>query len=506
MRKLLLLISLAFALQSWADSPHMPDTLRYELETSTTLAKGEHTPFWLFNNRNGLATINKNNWYFRSAVFRDMDESQRFSWGAGVDAAATYGYTEQTVIVRQFYAEAKYRSLDIMAGAKIIPEEISNPDLATGNLLFSNNHLPIPQVRIGIFDYTPMWGTNNWVAVKGHMAFGRFFDNNWIEEWVDKSTQYTLSTLYHSKGGFMRIGDRTRFPLEFEWGIEMATQFGGTTYNYGRDKKTLHNPTKLIDWLKAVIPMGGGADTPMEEQANVQGNMLGSWNFALTWNPAADWRAKLYYLHYFEDHSMMTFDFPWKDGLWGIEVNLPKNRWVSDVVAEFIYTKDQSGPVYWDHTPEINEQVSGRDNYYNHFIYNGWQYYGMMIGNPMIISPVYNNPHKFGFMSNRIVGYHLGFRGNPTDEVDYKLLATTQTSWGRYPDNFPEPRKTFNLLLQGAYSPKALNGWRFEAALAMDRGDLIGNNYGAMFTISKTGFLSLKHDPAPKRKRPSKKY
>ena len=243
------------------------------------------------------------------------------------------------------------------------------------------------------------------------------------------------------------------------------------------------------NFIKALIPMKGGDDTPAGEQVNVEGNMLGSWNFALAWKPKSDWSVKLYYQHFYEDHSMLFFDYPWKDGLWGVEAKFPKNRWISEAVYEFIYNKDQSGSVYWDHTPEINEQVSGRDNYYNHGIYNGWQHWGMGIGNPLIISPIYNANHSLSFLSNRMWGHHLGFKGQPLDELGYRVLASYQKSWGTYEMPFPETKTSFNLMAEVTYKPKKLKGWQADLAFGMDSGPLIGNSYGAMLKISKTGWL-----------------
>ncbi len=464
------------------------DSIRYHGEINLNFAGGKHTPFWLMSNQYGLSSIERNNGYLRLGAFKDLDSSKRFSWGAGVDLAL--GYRMPSVFaVQQLYAEVKYRCLNLLAGSKEIPGFVSDPDLASGNLIYAGNARPIPQVRAGIFDYADFWGTKGWFAVKGYIAFGKFTDNNWIKHWVDPNSQYTLGTLYHSKAIFFRGGNAKKFPLEFELGMEMATQFGGTTYNYMGKGNILKMPTGLKAWFKSVIPMGGGSETPAGEQTNVEGNFLGSWNFALSWKPNSDWSLKLYYEHYFEDHSMMTFDFPWKDGLYGIQAKLPKNRWVSDVVYEFLYMKDQSGPVYWDHTPEINEQVSGRDNYYNHYIYNGWQHWGMGLANPLIIAPVYNNPHIMSLRSTRMWGHHLGFKGQPLDELGYKVLASVQKSWGTYSAPFKEPKKSFNLMAEARYTPKCLPGWEADLAFGMDAGSLIGNSYGVSLRISKTGWL-----------------
>lgn len=460
------------------------DSIRYEGELTATFSAGENTPFWLMSNKYGLSSRTRNNGYLRLAAFHDMDTARRFTWGAGVDFALA-GRFSSRFVVQQLYGEVKYRCLNLLVGSKNIESPVNDPDISSGNLLFSGNARPIPQVRAGIFDYADFWGCKGWFAVKGHIAFGKFTDNNWIKHWVAPDSKYMLGTLYHSKSIWFKGGDRRRFPLEFELGLEMATQFGGTAYIGDR---TVKMPTGFKDWIKAVFPMGGDASTPNGEQLNVQGNMLGTWNFVLSWTQP-DWGLKLYYQHFFEDHSMMTFDYVWKDGFWGIEARLPKNRWISSAVYEFLYLKDQSGAVYWDHTPEINEQVSGRDNYFNHYIYNGWQHWGMGIGNPLVISPIYNNNHELYFRSTRIVAHHLGFKGEPSPQVGYRVLASYTRSWGTYSKPFAEVKSNFNLLLEARYSPARLKGWSAKLGLAMDAGSLLGCSYGAMISISKTGWF-----------------
>lgn len=461
------------------------DSIRYRGEIGATFSGGEHTPFWLVSNRHGLSSVTRNNGYIRLGAFHDMDTTRRFTWGAGVDLAGAARFTSG-FIVQQLYGEVRYRSIGAMLGAKEIAPEINDPDLSSGNLLYAGNARPIPQLRIGIFDYADVWGCKGWFAVKGYLAFGKFTDSNWIKDWANHDMKYTLGTLYHSKAIYLRGGNRKKFPLEFELGLEMATQFGGESYSNGKVVKMPHG---FKDWLKAVFPVKGDSSTPSGEQTNVQGNMLGTWNFCLSWNPAADWSVKAYYEHFFEDHSMMTFDYPWKDGLYGIEAKFPKNRVISGAVYEFLYTKDQSGAVYWDHTPEINEQVSGRDNYYNHYIYNGWQNWGMGICNPFIISPLYNANHYIGFLDTRLYAHHFAFRGEPTDEIGYLVKLSYSRNWGTYGLPFKEVENNYNLLLQVNYKPKKLRGWEGKLAFAADRGALLGRNYGVMINISKTGWL-----------------
>lgn len=463
------------------------DSVRYKGEAVVNIPMGGKSPFWLLNGNYGVSSLKNSHGYLRLSAFKDMDTEKRFTWGAGADVVFGYGM-QSPVYIQQLYAEAKYRCLNLMVGAKEMPGFLSNPELATGNLLYANNAHPIPQVKAGIFDYADIWLTNGWAGIKGYISYGKYTDNHWIEDWVDRSLyRYTLGNIYHSKTLFLRGGNTKKFPLEGEIGIEMATQFGGTTYYPDGHKVVM--PHKLKNFIKALIPMHGDNDTPTGDQSNVEGNFLGSWNFALAWKPKGDWNVKVYYQHFFEDHSMLWIQYPWKDGLWGVEAKLPKNPFVSEIVYEFLYSKDQSGAVYWDLTPEINEQVSGRDNYYNHYYNNGWQNWGMGIGNPLFISPIYNTPHIMYFTGTRLLAHHAGFKGQPLKYIGYRFLATYQKNWGTYDNPYPEVKSSFNFLAELSLKHPKINGWNLDIAFGTDGGSLIGNNYGLNIKISKSGFF-----------------
>lgn len=482
-----LLILFSFCFPSLRANAHWNDSIRYVGEVEINLAGGEHTPFWLAANKYGLSSIRKNNAYLRLGAFHDMDKSKRFTWGAGVDLAVAARFSS-IFVVQQLYAEAKYRCLWLMAGSKEMQGFMENSDISSGNLLYSTNARPIPQVRAGIFDYADFWGTKGWLGVKGYIAFGKFTDNNWLRHWIGPDMRYTTGTLYHSKALFLRGGNAKKFPLEFEIGLEMATEFGGTCHL--PNGEIIKMPAGWKNWVKAVIPMGGDASTPKAEQLNVEGNFLGTWNFSLAWKPDyADWSVRAYYQHFYEDHSMLWIQYPWKDGLYGVEAKFPKNRWIAEATYEFIYQKDQSGSVYWDHTPEINEQVSGRDNYYNHYIYNGWQTWGMGIGNPLTTSPIYNANHQMAFLNTRFWAHHLGLKGQPLEQLGYRLLLTYSKNWGTYSQPFDEIKSNFNLLAEVSWKPKKLKGWSADFGFGMDAGSLLGNSYGVSFKISKTGWF-----------------
>ena len=456
-------------------------------EVKATLSGGEYTPFWLSANLQGLGSPEKDYGYVRGYAIKPINDNKKFSWGAGVDLVGSWN-SQSPFLIHQLYGELKYRSLNALLGAKEIWGEFNNPKLSSGNLLYSGNALPIPQLRIGIFDYAPFYGTKKWLWVKGYIAYGFFTDSGWQRSWVAPGTRHTEGVLYHSKELMFKIGNTDKFPLTGEIGIEMATEFAGRSYQNGT---VVNMPHGFIDWLKAIFPVAGSPDTPLDEQTNVQGNMLGSYNIAVSWRPKANWSVMAYFEHYFEDHSQMTFEYGWKDGLWGIDVQLPENPFVSEFVYEFLASKDQTGAVLNNKDDKLPEQVSGRDDYYNHYIYSGWQHWGMGIGNPLALSPIYNKNHLIDFLATRILAHHIGFSGNPRHDLNYRVLLSYSRNWGTYFRPYPEVRENFNALLELSWRPQRLKGWECTIGFGVDGGKLMGHSYGGMISIQKTGIIKF---------------
>lgn len=486
-------VSFCFPLVSRAESRdsvgEFKDTrllpLFYSVEASASFSNDGYTPFWMVSNRQGLGTPRFNNGYVRGLISRPLNPDARLSWGATVDLVGGWRIPAPFNI-HQLNAEFKYRKLYVWAGAKEIWGMYNDPELSSGNLLFSGNAMPIPQVRVGTFGFAPFWGTHDWFSVNVYLAYGKFTDSKWEKHWVDPKYQRTEGVLYNSRGLWLRGGNLKKFPLLVDIGIEMGTQFGGTIF---KDGKIIKMPSKFIDWLKAIIPLPGSDDTPEAEQTNVQGNMVGVYNIVAQWIPNDDWNLKFYFEHYFEDHSQMTFEYGWKDAQYGLEASLPQNPFISKIVAEYTYMKDQTGPINHDYTPEIPEQVSGGDNYFNHHLYNSWQNWGLGIGTPLALSPLYNKNHRLYIYDTRFIAYHLGISGNPFPGFDWRALFTYSENWGTYRYPYPDVLKNFSGLLEVKYSPLHWKGWWAKAGLAWDNGKLLGKNFGGMISFGKTGFI-----------------
>lgn len=464
----------------------------YSAEAQVTLADGP-SPLWLNANKHGLSSLNKSNGYMRGTVQRPIsaDSLRRWRIGYGADVALAYNFTS-SLIVQQLYADLEYRNVRLSVGSKEQPMQLKDNLLSSGSQTFGINARPIPQLRLEIPRYINL-DKGHWIGVKGHIGYGIMTDGKWKKGYATE--RYTRRTLFHTKAGYLRLGNEEKIPLVLEGGLEMACQFGGDFYENNGDgtfsKTSL--PKGFKQYVEAIY--SGGSDPGEGIYANAGGNTVGSWTASLSYK-FPTWKLRAYYDHFFEDHSQMFLEYGlWKDGLCGLEITLPQNRFVSTLVAEYMYTKDQTGPIYHDHTPEISDQISAADNYYNHYIYNGWQHWGQAIGNPLYTSPLYNANGQLTFMSNRFKAYHIGLSGTPISQLSYRLLYSYQESWGTYANPFTDKKYNSNLLVELGYSPRRIGrlntaGVSVSAAYGMSRGDLTGNTDGLQITLRKTGILT----------------
>lgn len=488
--------------------------LEYDIEMQSTFSEGR-TPLWLNANKYGLSSLDNTNGYLRAGVFRPLrtDSVRRWGMGYGVDVAVPYNFTSDFV-VQQAFIEGRWLHGVMTVGSKEYPMELKNNLLSSGSQTLGINARPIPQVRIALPEYWTLPFAKGWLHLKGHIAYGRMTDDRWQHEFTNRKNKYADDVLFHSKAGYLKIGNEDVFcPFSLELGLEMAATFGGTAYRPdGKGGMTvLKGDTGLGAYCNAFVP--GGYDTGETTYQNVEGNHVGSWLIRMNWDTDM-WRFSVYADKYFEDHSAMfqldydgygqgeewdekkksryvLYDF--KDIMLGMELNIKYDRWINDVVFEYIYSKYQSGPIYHDHTNTISDHIGGRDNFYNHSIYTGWQHWGQVIGNPLYRSPIYNEDGTIMVKDNRFMAFHLGIDGRPFPRFMYRVLASWQEGLGTYDEPYENKRNNFSLLVEGEYAfgGKLLNGWKVKGGYGMDLGAILGDNYGFQVTVSKCGLLNF---------------
>ena len=488
--------------------------IQYSVEMQASVSNGK-TPLWLNANKFGLSSLERTNGYLRGSVVRliEADSAHRWALGYGLDMAAAVHYASP-LVVQQAFVEARWLHGVLSVGAKEYPMELKNQRLSSGSQTLGINARPVPQVRIALPRYFTLPILHGWLQMKGHIAYGMMTDDRWQHSFTQRKSKYVDHLLYHSKAGYLRIGNEGLFcPFSLELGLEMACQFGGDAYvQEGDHLRKYATDGGLKGFWNALVP--GGAESEEGDYGNIAGNQLGSWLVRVNWD-ADRWRASVYADHFFEDHSQMFlldfdgygegsewlqskkhrfFRYALKDMMWGVEVNMKYGRWIRDIVVEGIYTKYQSGPYNHDHTVNVADHQAGMDDYYNHSIYTGWQHWGQVMGNPLFRSPLYNDDGKIEVKNNRFVAYHLGVDGRPADRWGYRLLATWQKGWGRYAAPFTKACQNVSFLVEG--NCLIGKGWEVKAGYGMDFGDarMLGNNAGFQLSVVKRGVLGRNRD------------
>lgn len=484
--------------------------LVYNVEMQSTFS-GSGTPLWLNANKYGLSSLDNSNGYFRAGVFRSLrtDSLRRWGIGYGVDVVAPYNFTSNFV-VQQAFLEGRWLNGVVTVGSKQYPMELKNNNLSSGSQTLGINARPVPQLRLAVPEYMALPFTNGWLHFKGHMAYGIMTDDNWQHDFTKKKHKYAENVLYHSKAGFLKIGNENVFsPFSVEIGLEMASNFGGTSYTPDENGNMIAlncNKSFKAFW-NAFLP--GGADASETTYQNVEGNHVGSWLMRFNYDTDI-WRFSIYADKFFEDHSAMFMldydgygdDDDWrvrnknryllyelKDIMLGAELNLKNDGWINSVVLEYIYSKYQSGPIYHDHTSTILDHIGGKDDFYNHYIYTGWQHWGQVMGNPLYRSPIYNSDGNINIKNNRFMAFHLGIDGRPADNFSYRILVSWQDGLGTYDDPYDCVHHNASFLVEGLYSfrGRRFDGWSIKGGYAMDFGKILGHKYGFQLTLTKTG-------------------
>lgn len=471
--------------------PFEYNTIKTSYEAGGVAGSGDYAPMWHFSNRQGMGS-HENGWaYARIGV-----EGRHFlnggiflDWGADVVGG---GNLTSNVFVQQAYVDFSCKRLRISLGQKERWGELKNHRLTTGALTESGNARPIPQIRIELPKYWNIPGTKGWLGIRGHIAYGWFTDGNWQKDFFTENSVHCKNVLYHTKSGFLRIGNEEKFPLTAELGLHMVTQFGGSCYNSSNKPGNNHkNPTRFKDFLLALIPLEGDESYDKSDQANVAGNVLGSYLATVKWNDK-DWSLKLNYEHAFNDHSQMFWEYGvWTEQLVGIELELKKFNWIKGINIEYFNLKNQSGPIYHDTNNLIPDQISCKDNNYNHRRYAGWFNYGMMIATPLCSAPLYNKDGLQICYNNRVEAFHFGIEGSPLGWLDYRLLFTKSNNWGTYDKPFLKIKENTSGLVELTFKPSFMKKWSITTSFAFDKGELYGNNYGGMITITRRNIFNF---------------
>lgn len=449
-----------------------------KVEGNGMLSTGDNAPFWFTNKNYGIGSVNKNKAYSRVGLYsNNYFADGRLRLSVGADVLAAYNY-QTDLYLHQLFADIRYRSLGLSIGLKERNNPLKNEYLSSGSLALSNSARPIPQIEAGLPDFVPVPLTKDWLHIQGQISYGFFPDNDYKER-HQQNGWYTRRLLYHHKYAYLKL-EKPHSNWNIIAGLEMNTQWGG--HIYMNNVLTHKGKVSFSEFFKVLLPQSGGSGATLSDQENIEGNVNGSWHLIFNYDKP-DYAFKVYHEHFFEDKSGMRVYPNFPDGLYGVELNFKKRQPISSVLFEFLYTKDQSGPT---HYANDSVRMQGGDNYYNHGGYASMTYYGYVLGNPLLVSPLYNDGQTLRLLNNRVISYHLGISGYLSDYVDYRSLITYSRAYGE-PNHIPDKaREQFSVLLEANYRNPKLKGWIVTGAVAYDKSKhLVGDNFGCQLKIAK---------------------
>lgn len=167
MKKITLLLVMLLTLAG--AQAERPDSIWYGAELTASLSGGAYTPFWLASNRQGLGSVEKDYGYVRGGVFGEMRKDKKFYWGFGADVAAAWR-SSAPFVIHQLYGEARYWNVALTVGSKEQHPLFNDIYLSSGDLLFSGNARPIPQIRLELPDYLKIPYLGGWV-IQSSLSF-----------------------------------------------------------------------------------------------------------------------------------------------------------------------------------------------------------------------------------------------------------------------------------------------------------------------------------------------
>lgn len=487
----------------------------YSVGIVANASNSELAPYYISSNCGGTITQQYSALAYAS-LRHNIDKRERFSWGAGLAAWAGYassaGYQRHVgdgqfevqkqhparAWIQEAYLSAKYRGIFAVAGQAYKSSPIVDGLLSSGDLVWSNNSRPPVGLRAGFIDFQNIPFTKGWLQIQGEFGYFRELDDKWLENHYNYYNHFiTTGRWLHYKSLHFRTNPNQ--PVVFTIGAQSACQFGGTA-KYYKDGQLDHTVKMDADpkaFFRTFIAGSGGNSAG---DSFVEGNHLGTWDIALQYYLSNYQHLRAYTQWLWEDGSgigkMNGFD-----GLWGIEFRQNGSYLVSGAVIEYIDFTNQSGPIHWtpnDHedTP-ITSHSSGADDYYNNYIYNGYQSRGMSIGSPFVKSPLYNRDGYMRYRDNVLRGFHAAIEGWFTNEWHYLLQASYRKAWGTPIIPRAGSVDDFSMALSVNYAPYWLRGFKVDglsvgATVAIDRGKLYGNNWGAQLGISYSGDFNIK--------------
>lgn len=486
---------------------HAEFPVNYEVSLTGGAGSGDFAPYYISALRGGRVS-SASDIQAEAAAWRHVNRDSRFSYGFGVDVVAGYASAvdyerydagdnawyehavrPSSLWIQQLYGEIKYRGVFLSAGMREHESALLNQRLTSGDLIESGNARPIPQVRAGFIDFQNIPFTQGWVQIQGEIGYGRRIDDGWLRSQYNYYNSFlSVNEWYNYKRCYFRT--RPSEPFSVTVGMQAAAAFGGTSYKYDKGVcgNVIKNKVRLKTFFKMLLPIEDGSDY------FYTGNHLGSWDLKARYRLRNGHELSGYFSWPYEDGSGIGKQNGW-DGLWGLEYKAPSKGIVSGAVIEYMDFTNQSGPIHFN--PDdfsgttITDHVSGADDYYNHASYNSYAYYGMSIGSPAFMAPIYNLDGYNRYVGNAMRGIHLAVEGSLSPVVDYRVKGGYRKAWGSGYTMLAAPIHLTSVMAEVTWRPASLKGLCVNAQVELDRGNMPSDAFGVMMSVKYNGLFNL---------------
>jgi hypothetical protein len=365
-------------------------------------------------------------------------------------------------------------------------QTVTDPLLSSGDMGFSINARPIPEINLYTPDFVALPWVGRWVQTKANFAVGRSFDTNYIESFIADNQYYNRNSLWHHKSLYFQFNDvEKEFPFSFIVGLRHVVQWGGEATH---PQFAGPQPHSLKDFIRIVFIAPGGSDATISDQINKLGAHYGTYDLRLGFEKN-DWKIYGYYQHLISDASSMEFKNT-LDGLKGVSIETSHIHWLRKIVIEHLYSLHQSGPFHFiefEHSQYPKGFGGGADNYYNNGEYTtGFSYFNRSLGSPFFISPEYNQNGKLGFRHNRLTAWYISSEGSLNDHLSWQFRLSRLESLGTAYAPTLQKLTSTSFKTDLAYSHR---DWTVTASIAADHGSLLGNHWGFGLAIAKQGLV-----------------
>ncbi len=479
----------------------------YSVSLTAGGGSGEFSPYYISSLRGGRFT-QQYNVQAEGMIKRDMSRDGRFSYGFGLDVVGGYSsvvdyeryrlsdkswfkHQERPSAgwIQQLYGELRWRSIFVSAGAKERGSALLTNSLTSGDLTESGNARPIPQIRAGLTDFRNIPFTDGWVQIQAEAGYGKYLDDNW---WRDHYNYYnyhiTKNCYYNYKRVYFRTKPTERFSVTI--GMQAAAMFGGSVSYYydGKFSRSEKQKSDLWTFVKMLIPIQD------DGESFYTGNHLGSWDMRARYSMNDGKQIFAYFSFPWEDGSGIGKLNGW-DGMWGLEYKSDASSLINGALVEYLDFTNQSGPLHFNPSDfegtTIPDHVSGSDDYYNNISYNSYAYYGMSVGTPAIMAPIYNTNGYIAYKANAMRGFHVGVEGCILPGLEYRVKGGYRKAWGSGYVLLPRPLHLTAVMLEANWRPAGISGLSVNGRLELDRGNMPCNAFGAMLTVRYDGIFNL---------------